>query len=188
MICFGQIYYYIHNEISPTPNDWHKDIIKLLATNKLITELKDIEIYGGEKMTKEELECLLRDIECILNENGKELFYEFLYNKNKEIADLQSQLDQANERLRGAIIPKFKSEDIAYRISFFTKKVEKVAIIRTHIDTGRSCEIYYTIAILEDEQTFNDITPYFNISQEPEDELYATKAEAEKRLQEEAGH
>ena len=49
LICFGQIYYYIHNEISPTPNVWHKEIIKLLAKNKLITELKDIELYGGKK-------------------------------------------------------------------------------------------------------------------------------------------
>ena len=43
-------------------------------------------------------------------------FQIMLDNKDKKIADLQSQLDQANERLKGAIIPRYKIGTKLYMI------------------------------------------------------------------------
>lgn len=39
---------------------------------------------------------------------------EILEQKDKRIAELEKQLDQANERLKGAIVPRFKYGDCVY--------------------------------------------------------------------------
>ena len=121
-------------------------------------------------MTKEVLECLLRDIECILNENGKELFYEFLYNKNKEIADLQSELEQANERLKG--LPKFKNGDFVWAI--FTDD----GIYKCQIDAFDYFTNTYLVFPNEDIGNEWIVASY----------IFKTKKEAEKKLKEEFGH
>lgn len=52
LICFGQIYYYIRNEISAQPNDWHKEVIRLLEQNELVMQVETVDIYGKQKKTK----------------------------------------------------------------------------------------------------------------------------------------
>ena len=102
-----------------------------------------------------------------LIEEYKDLYLAHDMLKQTSIA-LNKQLDQANERLKGAIVPKFKRNDFVYAI--FTK----TQIYKGQIDAFD----YYTNSYL--------IYPNEDIGNEwiKADKLFKTKSEAEKKLQE----
>lgn len=95
-------------------------------------------------------------------------FQIMLDNKDKKIADLQSQLDQANERLKGAIVPKFKKDDYVYAL--FTQ----TEIYKCQIDAFD----YYTNSYL--------VFPNEDVGNEwiNADKVFKSKAEAQAKLQE----
>lgn len=112
-----------------------------------------------------------------------------------QICDLLNQQDQRiaelEEQLKNAIVPKFKSEDVAFRVNIFTKDIERVVIVSTKIEIICGINISYTIACLGENQTLanidirniiEDFGTY--ISQEREEELFSTKEEALKKLEE----
>lgn len=114
--------------------------------------------------------CKWNDIE-----HGK--YIEFPVNKedvfvalgvDKTIANLQSQLDQVNEKLKCAIVPKFKKDEYVYAL--FTQ----TEIYKGQIDAFD----YYTNSYL--------IYPNEDIGNEwiKADKVFKTKSEAEKKLQE----
>lgn len=86
----------------------------------------------------------------------------------KYITNLQSQLDQANERLKGAIVPKFKKDDFVYAL--FTQ----AEIYKGQIDAFD----YYTNSYL--------VFPNEDVGNEwiKADKVFKSKAEAQAKLQE----
>lgn len=108
-----------------------------------------------------------------------------ILNKQAErIAELE-------EQLKNAIVPKFKGEDVAFRVNIFTKDIERVVIVSTKIEIICNINISYTIACLGENQTLanidirniiEDFGTY--ISQEREEDLFATKEEAQAKLKE----
>lgn len=93
----------------------------------------------------------------------------------KYITDLQSQLDQANERLKGAIVPKFKIGQEVYKV--YTKDQRfpfKVKIIGVKITQTEE-----KISVLCDTEEDGIEMGWY-----PEKILFETLEEAEKKLQE----
>ena len=115
--------------------------------------------------------------------------------EEKNVLDIMNGQDQRiselEEQLKNAIVPKFKGEDIAFRVNIFTKDIERVVIVSTKIEIICNINISYTIACLGENQTLanidiRDIIEDFGtyISQEREEDLFATKEEAEAKLEE----
>lgn len=125
-------------------------------------------------MDNEELDCLLRDIESILNENGNKFFHEFLSSKDKEIANLQSQLDRANEKLERAIVSKFNIGQNVW------------SIINDKIGEANITKITAVEGSFREENTINySITDSYGYALRlPEEQLFATLEEAQAKLQE----
>lgn len=100
---------------------------------------------------------------------------DYLIDKDHKIADLQKKLDQANEKLKGAIIPKFKIGQEVYKVytreQLFPFKV-KVVGFKVTLTANVSSVLY---AIKENG---------FEMGWHPEKILFATLEEAEKKLQE----
>lgn len=97
-------------------------------------------------------------------------FQIMLDNKDKKIADLQLQLDQANERLKGAIVPKFKIGQKLFRINYDYESNEH--------DVSEFNISNYVIF-------YNDkLWGYPKGYLLDDEDLFATKEEAEKKLQE----
>lgn len=72
------------------------------------------------------LDMFYNDIRDIKDKNyNKESAYKDLGKIADFIIDLQSQLDQANERLKGAIVPKFSSGQIVYFANMVDGTVNK---------------------------------------------------------------
>lgn len=91
----------------------------------------------------------------------------------KHIANLQSQLDQANERLKGAIVPKFKIGQEVYSVFINRKYMERNEVCNleiTHIMRSKS-GIFY--------QDNNKNAYWFN-----EKNTFLTEQEAQAKLQE----
>ena len=97
--------------------------------------------------------------------------------QQKRIAELEKQLDQANERLKGAIIPKFKIGQEIYSVGYLDIQSWVVDRIELGIIDGELCEIYRLGHIGTDD---------YNCCILPQDneKFYAILEEAEKKLQE----
>lgn len=118
-------------------------------------------------MSEEEYEDLLEQYSNVVDE-----LHESLNEKDLEIKDLQSQLDQANERLKGAIVPKFKIGQEVYYYHIARNKIY-LGLIEDIQYFATRCSIFYRIPNLQRD--------YFWIR---EDELFATEQEAKAKLQE----
>ena len=93
----------------------------------------------------------------------------------KYITDLQSQLDQANERLKGAIVPKFKIGQEVYKVYTEDQRFPfKVKIIGVKITQTEE-----KISVLCDTEEDGIEMGWY-----PEKILFETLEEAEKKLQE----
>jgi hypothetical protein len=104
---------------------------------------------------------------------------------------LRDRIAELEEQLKNAIVPKFKGEDVAFRVNIFTKDIERVVIVSTKIEIICNINISYTIACLGENQTLanidirniiEDFGTY--ISQEREEDLFTTKEEAQAKLEE----
>lgn len=112
-------------------------------------------------------------------------FQIMLDNKDKKIADLQLQLDQANERLKGAIIPKFKLEQEAFIVNtdYHHKKdykVEKHKIvgIEDKVDRKNTYVRWYSLEFKDCPANYGKRYKFL------EKNVFATETEAKKKLQE----
>ena len=107
----------------------------------------------------------------------------------QRIAELEEENAKLQEQLKNAIVPKFKSRDIAYRIHWFTKEIEQVMIVNTKIEIVVGINIIYTIAIADSYEGMRNLSKEFfenmnsYIDQVKECELFATEAEAQKHLE-----
>lgn len=111
------------------------------------------------------------DIVKYLKDKGINLVCDY----EQKIKDLQSQLDQANERLKGAIVPKFKIGQEVYKV--YTKDQRfpfKVKIIGVKITQTEE-----KISVLCDTEEDGIEMGWY-----PEKILFETLEEAEKKLQE----
>lgn len=113
-----------------------------------------------EKATREYLETLSKD-------RVIDLCLQFIF----DVEISEQQLDQANERLKGAIIPKFK---IGQKVWYISQNNDNVYEFKIKEMVFTRCKDEREIIVYYDE--------YF--AQMYEYELYSSKKEAEKKLQE----
>ena len=118
-----------------------------------------------EKATREYLESLSKD--QVIN-----LCLQFMF--DAEVSE--QQLDQANERLKGAIVPKFKVGQEVYYYHIARNKIY-LGLIEDIQYFATRCSIFYRIPNLQRD--------YFWIR---EDELFATEQEAQAKLKEIQGN
>lgn len=133
---------------------------------------------------------LVNQIIAFMDENNvstcfvlnKEELLDCLKEHNKlhcEILNLQSQLDQANERLKDVIVPKFKVGQECYYV--YTKSQLRpfnIKIGRITFDTGRKNKFLYDSDFEDDDSYFEK---YYGMK---ECDLFTTKEEAQAKLKE----
>lgn len=155
-----------------------------LSTLVQFQEKKMAEVI--DRQDEEYANFLISQITLFMKENNvsicfilnKEELIDCLKEHNKlhyEILNLQSQLDQANERLKGAIVPKFKIGQEVYKV--YTKDQRfpfKVKIIGVKITQTEE-----KISVLCDTEEDGIEMGWY-----PEKILFETLEEAEKKLQE----
>lgn len=133
-----------------------------------------------------EVNELVEDVVDVLNQKDCSI------NELIKINELKDQrIAELEEQLKNAIVPKFKSRDIAFRINRFTKDIERVVIVNTHIEIICGIRTTYTIAVLGENKNIEDIDVRniiedfgLYISQEWEEDLFTTKEEAQAKLKE----
>ena len=118
---------------------------------------------------------------------------------DKTIADLQSQLDQANERLKGAIVLPVKLGDTIYvvpsrtnyQINIINNKEEKNKVSEFVVDEIRYNKYGYSIVCYIDYipfyfnyETAKGYCEHFNTEKFYGETWFTTREEAEKKLQE----
>lgn len=112
-------------------------------------------------------------------------FQIMLDNKDKKIADLQLQLDQANERLKDAIVPKFKigqevfivNTDYYYKKDYKVEK-HKIVGIEDKIDRKNTYVRWYSLEFKDCPANYSKRYKFL------EKNVFTTENEAEKKLQE----
>lgn len=107
-----------------------------------------------------------------LTYHTKNSLYILLKKERERTKNLQSQLDRANERLKGAIVPKFKIGQEVYYYHIARNKIY-LGLIEDIQYFATRCSIFYRIPNLQRD--------YFWIR---EDELFATEQEAQAKLKE----
>ena len=120
-------------------------------------------------MSKERLKEYLQSIS---KDRVVDLCLQFMF--DAKVAE--TQLDQANERLKGAIVPKFKVGQEVYYYHIARNKIY-LGLIEDIQYFATRCSIFYRIPNLQRD--------YFWIR---EDELFATEQEAQAKLKEIQGN
>ena len=134
--------------------------------NFLIKQIRDFIVKNNIEtcfvINKEEL------IDCIKEHNKLHC----------EILNLQSQLDQANERLKGAIVPKFKIGQEIWYVGFFNNIESRIVNrIELDIENNKLCELYKLEHYGTDDYSYC-IMPFDS------DRYFSTEQEAQTKLQE----
>lgn len=144
---------------------WHYEDFNAFENhfNKLMS------MKSKEQLTNEN-DALKDSIAVILAQ--KKNVHKHCDEKDQQIDQLKQQLDQANERLKGAIVPKFKVGQEVYYYHIARNKIY-LGLIEDIQYFATRCSIFYRIPNLQRD--------YFWIR---EDELFATEQEAQAKLQE----
>ena len=124
----------------------------------------------------------LKASNCYIHDLHNNLYREY-QKKNDELYKNQTQLDQANERLKGAIVPKFKVGQECYYV--YTKSQLRpfnVKIGRITFDTDKKNKIMYDSDFEDDDSYFEK---YYGMK---ECNLFATEQEAQAKLKEIQGN
>lgn len=150
---------------------------------------KEIKVYIDSNEDDFITDCYLADntkVCCEFYHEESEIEYsnckllnlqDYVKEKDQQIADLQSQLDQANERLKCAIVPKFKigqecfyietNPNQSYKLEDFCGIVEKISVEK---DEKGNIIFFYMF-----DSSFSEIK---------ESNVFTSATEAEKKLQE----
>lgn len=137
--------------------------------NQIIAFMKENNVSTCFVLNKEEL------LDCLKEHNKLHC----------EILNLQSQLDQANERLKGAIVPKFKigqevfivNTDYYYKKDYKVEK-HKIVGIEDKVDRKNTYVRWYSLEFKDCPASYSKRYKFL------EKNVFATETEAEKKLQE----
>lgn len=113
-----------------------------------------------------------------------ELNYNTFFNKDKDrqIANLQSQLDQANERLKGAIIPRYAIGTKLYMIPTEFNRLKGIKDYELLSISLSSIGLRYDLSLNKKEK---GVEPFYCASEDMFGQsIFSTLEEAEKKLQE----
>ena len=128
--------------------------------------------------------CKWNDIEhgkCIEFPVNKEDVFVAL-GVDKTIANLQSQLDQANERLKGAIIPRYKIGTKLYMIPTEFNRLKGIKDYELLSISLSSIGLRYDLSLNKKEK---GVEPFYCASEDMFGQsIFSTLEEAEKKLQE----
>lgn len=109
-------------------------------------------------------------------------FQIMLDNKDKKIADLQLQLDQANERLKGAIIPRYAIGTKLYMIPTEFNRLKGIKDYELLSISLSSIGLRYDLSLNKKEK---GVEPFYCASEDMFGQsIFSTLEEAEKKLQE----
>lgn len=165
----------------------NKEVFIHAENNHNILSSADVKLFNPPK--PEEMKVIIWGKELCSGAEWND-FLKCVEEKTKENESLKQQIQDLQEQLKNAIVPKFKSNDVAWRIHWYTNEIERVVIVNTEIKIVAGTQIIYLIAVLDEGITLSNLDKEFfkNVlnytDQVEESELFATKAEAEQRLSE----